>query len=228
VSLSRQLTFNLEHRPSLSGDDFLVAPANEAAVKWVDQWPDWPAQAVAISGPSASGKTHLAHVFQAKSGAEYITGSAITQSNARTLVLDNPALVIDDADQIATPVQEESLFHILNILKEQNKQALLIAQTPPSQWQIKLADLQSRLNALPHAAIQNPDEMLITAVMVKQFTDRQLRIEPGVIDYVLPRVERSFSAAQRFVSAVDDAALEEQRKITVPLVSKVLKTLENQ
>ncbi|MBT3557423.1 MAG: DNA replication protein [Rhodospirillales bacterium] len=227
MSPARQLTFDLDHRPALSGDDFLVASANEAAIKWIDQWPTWPAQAVAISGPSGCGKTHLAHVFQARSNAGYVTGNAISESTARSLVSDHPALVIDDADDLSSPEQEKGLFHVLNILKEQNKQALLLAKVPPSQWTSNLADLQSRLNALPHAAIDNPDEMLITAVMVKQFSDRQLRIEPGVIDYLLPRMERSFAAAQRIVTAVDEAALAEHRKITVPLVSAVLKSVND-
>lgn len=221
-----QLTFNLDHRPALAGDDFLVASANEAAVKWIDQWPDWPTHAVALSGPQGSGKTHLAHVFQARSDAGYISGANITEMNARALVEGHAALVIDDADGISEPAQEEGLFHILNILKEQNKQALLLAKTPPSRWPIKLADLRSRLNALPHVAIDNPDEVLITAVMVKQFADRQLRINTGVIDFLLPRMERSFAAVQKVVIAIDAAALAEHRNITVPLVSRVLKSLD--
>ncbi len=221
---TRQLTLDLEHRPALTGEDFLIAPANETAIKWTDQWPDWPGQALVVSGPPGCGKTHLGHVFQARSGAGYTTGKQIHEGNARSFVENHPALVVDDADHINTPSNEKGLFHVLNILKEQNKQALLLAQFPSSRWIVDLADLRSRLNALPNAIIDNPDETLITAVMVKQFADRQLRVDTGVIEFLLPRIERSFAAVQDIVSAIDAVALSEHRNITVPLASQVLRS----
>ena len=112
---ARQLTFDLAHRPSLSGEDFLIAPANVQAITWIDTWPNWPSQVMAISGPAQSGKTHLAHVFMAMSNAHLIDAADINQDMARNLVEGNSALVIDNADSIAGSAREEVLFHILKV-----------------------------------------------------------------------------------------------------------------
>lgn len=227
MNTARQLTFDLAHRTALSGEDFLVAPANAEAVAWIDKWPDWPGSTICISGPTGCGKTHLANVFMAKTQAHnlqahLIDASDINENNARSLVESHAALVIDNAHQIANSDREEALFHILNMLNETGHHAILCAQTPPARWKVQLPDLQSRLNALQHVPIQNPDEALLAAVMVKQFSDRQLRIDTAGIDYILPRMERSFSAVNTIVSAIDTLALREHRNITIPLIKKVM------
>ncbi len=228
MKTKRQLTLEFEHRPSLSGDDFLVAPANTEAIDWIDRWPDWPAQALAISGPAGCGKSHLAHVFMARSGARSVAIHDLDVARARTLVMEHPALVVEDAEAIAGSEHEESLFHILNVLRETGRHALITSRQPPARWSVKLADLRSRLNALPHVAISDPSDGLIAAVLVKQFADRQLRIDAAIIDYILPRLERSFRAVECVVDAIDKAALSEQRKITVPLVRHVLDAMDDQ
>ncbi len=232
MNRAHQLTFDLVHRSALSREDFLIAPANQQAVAWIDKWPDWPSQSLAISGPPGSGKTHLAHVYMAKSGAHLIDGSQINQINVRDLVETNPTLVIDNAEAVVSEdgadIHEENLFHILNLLKETGHHAVLCSITPPARWKVKLADLKSRLNALTHVAIADPDESLLAAVMVKQFADRQLRIDHGVIDYILPRMERSFRCVHHIVTAIDALALREHRNITIPLIRQVLDTLNQE
>ncbi len=226
MNSARQLTFDLAHRPSLSGEDFLIAPANSEAVAWVDKWPDWPANstpnALAISGPSGSGKTHLAHVFMAKTNAYMIEADAIESIDARHIIERNNAIVIDNADCIAGSIREEALFHILNMLKEMGHYALICSINPPSKWNVQLPDLKSRLSAMQHVPIQDPDETLLSAVMVKQFSDRQLRIDSAALDYILPRMERSFRAVNDIVSNIDKLALQEHRNITIPLIKRVL------
>jgi chromosomal replication initiation ATPase DnaA len=60
---------------------------------------------------------------------------------------------------------------------------------------------------------------------VKLFTDRQLTVEPHVIDYVLVRMERSMSAAERFVAEADRQALVLQRRVTRAIAGAALDTL---
>ena len=97
---------------------------------------------------------------------------------------------------------------------------------PPARWNFGLDDLASRLKAAPQAGIGPPDDGLIAAVLVKQFADRQLKVDDDVITYLLRRMERSFAAARSMVGAIDDLSLAERRNITVPLVRQVLATQE--
>ena len=217
-----QLALDFDHRPALGGDDFLVATPNAEAVRWLDAWPDWPGPALVIFGPAGSGKTHLAEVFRSKSGARPVGLRGLGDEAAPALMGDARACVLEDAEAAVARGLEEPLLHLYNHVKESGRHILLTAKQPPTRWGIVLGDLVSRLNTAGQAGIGEPDDALITAVLVKQFTDRQLKVDVEVISYMLTRMERSFDAARRMVGAIDDLALEERRNITVPLVRRVL------
>ncbi len=222
---ARQLAFDLPHRPALGAGDFLVAAPNAAAVAWLDRWPDWTAPGLvalpglALHGPEGSGKTHLLRVWQARSGARLIRRADLAG-------LDFPALaaapepVALDACEGALP--ERALLHLYNLLAGAGRHLLLAGREPPARWPIALPDLRSRLGALPAIAIAPPDDTLLAGILVKLFADRQLRVEAAVIDYLLPRMERSFAAAERLVGRLDASALALMRGITVGLARRVL------
>jgi chromosomal replication initiation ATPase DnaA len=214
----RQLPLDLGHRPALGGADFLVAPPNRDAVAWLDRWPDWPAPALALAGPAGSGKTHLAHVFAARSGAALIAPAALTVARVPDVLGAAPAAVLDDAED----AEEEAFLHLYNVLAERGGHLLVLAREPPARWGIALADLRSRLLAAPVAWLLAPDDALLSAVLVKLFADRQLPVGEEVIAYLVARLERSFEAARQAVAALDRAALAAQRRVTVPLVREVL------
>ena len=223
---TKQLSLNLEHRPALGGEDFLLAPSNQDAVAWLDKWPEWPSTGLIIHGPTGSGKTHLAQVFLAQSEGRVVKPEDILGDAVYSFAKE-PACVIEDADRfIGSAENEESLLHVYNALGESKRHLLLTARTPPSQWNIFLPDLSSRLNAAANVAIGAPDDTLITALLVKQFADRQLTVDESLIAYLIPRMERSFDAVQRLVDAADKAALAGQQKITKPLLGRVLQVIE--
>lgn len=217
-----QLAFDLEHRPALGEEDFLVAPCNNDAVEWIDRFPDWPTTALVVSGAPGSGKTHLTRVFMAKTNAMAMSVSTL-RDNAVPALPEADAIVIEDADTLATDdIAEEALFHLYNQAREAGTSLLLTAGTPPARWPLKLADLSSRLRTASSVTIGAPDDALLSAVIVKLFADRQLMIESSVLGYVIARMERSFDAARRFVADADRKALETKRRITVPLVRDIL------
>jgi len=217
-----QLLLDLGHRPSLAGDDFLVAPCNAAAVKWIDAWPGWPAPLVVIFGPSGSGKSHLAQVFLAKTGGRAISARDVARGEPARLFGDAPALVLDDAERALDRSGEEALLHLYNHARDVGRHLLLTAHRPPARWPTRLADLASRLKAAPHAAIGDPDDALIAAVLVKQFADRQLPVDDDVISFMVRRMVRSFAALRIAVERIDHLSLAERRRVTVPLARRVL------
>ncbi len=220
-----QLVLDLPVRTALGRRDFLVAPANREALAFLDRWPDWPAHAAILSGPAGAGKSHLAAVWQERSGArplrladvEVVLGGAS----------DVPAWLLEDVDRLLEGGEggagEELLFHLLNHLAGRPGALLMTARAPLGGWRVRLPDLVSRLKALPRISIAAPDDDLLAAVMLKQFADRQLRVDPAVPTYLLGRIERSFEAVAGVVDALDRTALARRRAITLPLAREVLK-----
>lgn len=217
----RQLALDLELRPALGADDFLVAPPNAEAVAFIDRYPDWSSTALCVVGASGAGKTHLAKVFMARTDARELTDADLTAGPE--IATDARALVLDDAARIAgNRAAEETLFHLFNRFRERGCGILLTATEPPARWPLTLPDLASRLRTAPAPLIGMPDDALLTAVLVKLFADRQIAIDADVLEYVLPRIERSYAAARGFVADIDKLALERKRRITVPLAREIL------
>jgi chromosomal replication initiation ATPase DnaA len=228
VNYNKQLPFDFEHRPSLSGDDFLISPSNQEAVAWLDKWPDWPSPLLILYGPPGCGKTHLSHVFMASSGAVQLTPELIKDFGVASLLNSQQNFVIDDG-KINTFVHlsEVSLFHLYNDLALRGGHMLITAESHPVNWAFKLADLSSRFKAAQAIGIGMPDDNLIKAVLVKLFSDRQVRVEISVIDYITTRMERSFDAARNFVRFANELALVEKKGITLALARQVLDDLKS-
>ena len=208
----RQLPLDLEYRPALGMADFVIAPGNRDAVAWIDRWPDWPSHALAIHGPKGSGKTHLAHVWQARSNAAFL-------SRAPAFEAQPPTAAILDAPQ---DWPEPALLHFYNRLRESGGHLLIVSELPTARWPVALPDLASRLASIPAVALSAPHDDLLVAVMAKQFADRGLEVNEDVLRYVASRVERSFAAAAEMVIRIDRAALAQQRKVTLALARECL------
>ena len=214
-----QLVLDLGHRPALAREDFLVAPCNETAVSWLDRWPAWPSPLLVLVGGPGSGKSHLASVWQAQSGASRLSAANLVAGDPWKWLRPTPACIVEDAP---VGLDEQALLHLANAAAESEGHLLITSTAPPSRWGVRLPDLASRMRAAQMAMLDDPDDNLLAAVMVKLFTDRQVAVTPEVIAYVVPRMERSFAAARALVAALDKAAMAERRAVTVPLARKVL------
>lgn len=218
----QQLVLDLAHRQALGEEDFLVSRSNAAAVELIDAWPGWSNPTNIVLGPEGSGKSHLANVWRLRSGAELV--SAGTLSDAFTAALpEGGAVVVEDIERGIA--DEQALFHLLNRARESKLSVLVTSRAAPGDLTFRIPDLRSRLRALPVVELDPPDETLLKAVLVKLFCDRQLTVEPAVIDYLSLRMERSMQAAARVVASVDRLALAMHRKVTRPLAAEALAAL---
>lgn len=214
-----QLTLALSHPASLAREDFMVGPCNAAALDAIERWPDWPGRTLALVGPRGSGKSHLAAIWAARAGARMIAASALDEAAAPAALASGAVLVEDAA---AGAVNERALFHLLNIAREEQGYVLLTAESAPATWTLRLADLASRLRAVPVVTIGPPDDALFRTVLVKLFADRQLTIDEALLVYLERRVERSIVAAQAVVAALDREGLRQQRPVTRALAAELL------
>ena len=217
----RQLPLDLGHGTGYSRDDIVVSAANAEAVALVDRWPQWPAPVVILAGPAGSGKSHLASIWREQSDASRVSprriGEAVAALGAR------PAL-IDDID--AAPIDDNALFHLINAVRGAGSFLLLTARRFPSAWGVVLPDLASRLKAAATVEIHEPDDMLLAGVITKLFADRQVEVEPHVVQYLVRRIERSLATAMRVVERLDRAALEQKSRITRALAAEVVSAMD--
>lgn len=216
----RQLALALDHTENLTRDDFLAGPSNAAALAMLESWPDWPNRVMALAGPGGSGKSHLAAIWAAQSGARFLSARALPETHLPA-ALATGALVIEDIAEDG--LDERALFHLLNLARQDDAWLLLTARTPPTQWKLGLADLASRLRAVPCSTLAAPDDALLRAVIVKLFADRQLAVDEALVGYLASRIERSFAAARAAVALLDQEALRRKRPVNRALAADLLR-----
>jgi chromosomal replication initiation ATPase DnaA len=223
---ARQLVLDLPARPALGRADFYITPANALALAQIDAWPDWPEGRMAVIGPEASGKTHLVHVWAGRAGARILPASRLADLDPLGIAAD-AAVAVEDAEALPaleTGVEaEEVLFHLCNRLHSGGGSLLLTGKHPPARWGLRLPDLSSRLRIAGVARLDAPDDELLSAVLLKLFADRQVEVSADLVEYLLPRMERSFSGAEKLVNSLDRAALSRKRAITPRLAAEVLR-----
>ena len=218
-----QLPLGLPGRAAMSRADFLRAPSNALALAAIGDPAGPPQGKLVLTGPEGAGKTHLAQIWARARGAVWIDPrDLVAELPAQLAARAGAAVVIDDADHVAGTEAEEALFHLHNHLQSSGGALLLTARSPVRDWGVRLPDLQSRLAATTHVALQPPDDTLLAAVLVKLFNDRQIRISPQLVDYLLARIERSLAQAQRVVAALDARALAQKRPVSRQLAAEIL------
>ncbi|MBN8958383.1 MAG: chromosomal replication initiator DnaA [Rhizobiales bacterium] len=218
---ARQLALALAHNESFALEDFLPGPPNAAAFALVTRWPDWPSPVVALAGQEAAGKSHLAAIWAEQAGARFLSSRALRGADLPA-ALATGALVVEDIAPDA--LDETALFHLLNLVREESASLLLTARTAPAGWRLATADLASRLRAMPVATLGAPDDATLRAVFVKLFADRQLTVDAPLLDYLLSRSERSFTAARTTVERLDGEALRLKRPVTRALAAELFRT----
>ncbi len=216
----RQLALALPHAESLTRDNFLEGPANEAGLALVESWPDWPNRIMLLVGPEGSGKSHLASIWAERSGARSTSAHALTAA-AVPGALATGALVVEDLKP--GDFDERAMFHLMNLAREDEAYVLMTARIAPSAFAVELRDLRSRLRAVPAVSLLPPDDLLFRSLIVKFCADRQLSVDEPVVSYLSTRIERSYAAVRRAVELLDTEALRLGRPVTRALAAELLR-----
>jgi chromosomal replication initiation ATPase DnaA len=215
--LSEQLPLSLPHGNATGWDDLVVGDPLHAATAIIRRWPDWPSPVVVLTGPEGSGKSHLAALWRARSGAQPI--HPLADSEAVAQAAEGPVL-FEDADR--EPFDETTLFHVINAVRSNATSLLITARSWPMGWNVALPDLASRLKAATVVEIGPPDDALLLQVLFKLFADRQLTIDERLATYLVSRMERTLAAAQSIVDRLDRLALARGTRVTRALAAEVL------
>lgn len=216
--MARQLRLSLGGAAERSRDAFVAGPSNRQALESLDAWPRWHGGALVLVGPAGSGKTHLAGAWAQTAGA------AVLDRAAPDLELARGPVLLEDVDRGAPA---EALFHLINLAARPGGGLLLTARRPPSAWPAELPDLRSRLNALPIAEIEPPDDTVLEGVLRRFFRERHIRPPEAVYPYLLRRIERSIPDAAEIVRRLDEAGDDAWKPVTRALARQILQADED-
>jgi len=217
--LSRQLRLKLERHEPFSRKALVVSASNRQAVTALDAWPAWHGGVLALVGPEGVGKSHMAQSWARTVKARTIPAEGPVDFAA----LAGAPVLYEDADR-GVADRQETLFHLINMAPQPGGGLLLTGRTAPTAWPAALPDLRSRLNALPVAEIEEPDDAILETLIRKFFRERNIRPGDDVIPYLLRRIERSAPKAREIVIRLDEAADAEGRAISRALARQILDT----
>ena len=208
-----QLRLSLERAVDYAPHAFVVSDSNALAVRTLETWPDWRGGALALIGPPGCGKSHLAAIWAARARAAHLSPGGMDALRS------SGPLLLEDADG---RLADETLFHLLNLAARPGGGLLLTSRLPPSHWPAELADLRSRLNALPVAQLAEPDDTVLIAMLDKFFRQRSIRPSEELLAYLVYRIERSALSAAEIVARLDEAAYAQGRAVSRSLARSVL------
>lgn len=217
--MPQQLTLHFGAEPHFGREEFVRAPANAAAADFLDRWPEWPSRVAVLTGPEASGKSHLVAIRAGEGGHDiYDAGDLDWHALAASLHGEDLILI----ENCGEGIDEAGLFHLINAVTSAGAHLLLTARTPPAEWGLHLPDLISRLRAATPIAISEPSDDLLAAIMAKLFADRQMLVDPTVIRYCILRMERSYRAARDVVGELDLLAFQRKSGVTRAVAAELL------
>lgn len=219
--MSGQMSFPLPRRNRQGRSDFFVGEGTTQALAMIGNDEGWPDGKLALVGEGGSGKSHLVAIWGDETGAHILSTGDVADALPRLIEETGARVAVEDIDQIASD-DEEPLFHLHNHLRASGGKLLITGRSPPNRWRIALPDLASRLSAATVVEIATPDEATMTAVLAKQFDDRQI-VPPGdLVAYLARHLPRSYAAARSVVEELDRLALDSARPLTRNLALSII------
>ena len=218
MNSDKQLLINFDFKKDYSNQDFYVTKSNSDAYNLINNWPRWIKKTVNLYGEKYSGKTHLSKIFEEKISCISIKSEEFS-NDTLTKFKTKQALIIEDYSQ---NISENLFYSLINAVEQENKYLLITSLIPINRFKFKLNDLISRINNTLYIELQKPDDELIYALLVKNFSDRQINIDKKIIDYIIRRINRSYKDIFMFIYNVDQMSLKRGKPINLSIIKKIL------
>ena len=219
--MTDQLILKFPANKAYFKEDFYVSSSNNEAFKLIESWPKWIKKAVNIFGPVGSGKTHLTSILKNKTSLITIESDKLDDEIFFKFKLKE-VLIIENLNE---NISENLLFSLYNVSLQDNKYLLITSKKPINKLNFKLPDLRSRLNSTTIIGIDLPSDELISVILSKNFSDRQIEVEKKHIDYIIKRIDRSYEKISQFISTIDKYSLKKSSPFSLKLIKEVLKMI---
>ena len=215
-----QLIIEFKFEKNFKDQDFYVSKSNEHVYKMINIWPKWEKKFLNIYGQKFSGKTHLTNIFKKKNTAFKVDARKLNNNILDELKLNQNIIIENLNDNI----NEEILYSIYNLVDLEDKYLIITSNIPISKINFKLQDLKSRCNNFIISKIDDPDDDLIYALIIKNLSDRQILIDKKLVDYIIKRIDRSYGKISNFIYKIDEISLKEKRPIDFKIIKTALET----
>ena len=213
-----QLLFNFNYSQNFNYDDFFVSKSNYFAFQLIEKWPKWEKNILNISGEKFSGKSHLANIFCNKNKCIKIIEDQLNDEILKKLKL-HENIVLDDFNNLT---EERLLYSLFNLVDHDNKYLLINSIKPINEMNFDLNDLKSRSKNCLFAKIDKPDDELMFALILKNFSDRQIEIDKKLIDFIIKRIDRSYGKIADFIYKIDELSLKNKKPINFKAIREIL------
>ena len=219
--MNNQLILKFPSQQAYKKEDFYVSSSNQEAYDYICSWPKWLKRIINIHGPSGSGKSHLVSILKTKTSCLKVNSNDLNEKIFSKFKI-NETLIIENLDE---KISEKLLFSIWNVALQDNKYLLITSRKPIVNYKFKLKDLLSRINSIISIGINLPSDDLISVILSKNFSDRQIKVEKKHIDYIIKRIDRSYEKISQFIMTLDKYSLKKGAPFGLKLIKEVLKMI---
>ncbi len=219
--MSDQLILKFPEHRAYKKEDFYVSPSNQEAYDFINSWPKWIKRIINIYGPSGSGKSHLSSILKTKTKCLEILPKELNE-NVIFEFKTKEVLIIENFNE---KIPEKLLFSLWNVALQDNKYFLINSIKPIISYKFKLPDLMSRIKSSLTIGIKLPSDDLISAIIAKNFSDKQIKVEEKHIDYIIKRIDRSYEKISQFILTLDKYSLKKGSPFGLKMIKEVLKMI---
>ena len=213
-----QLLLDFDYEQNFRDDDFYVGKSNYFIFELINKWPKWEKNILNISGEKYSGKTHLTNIFLKKFNGISIKSSLLNDDNLKT-IKPYQNIILEDLN---LDVNEKLIYSLFNMIDQDNKFLIITSIKPITEINFQLDDLKSRTKNCLLAKIENPDDELMFALILKNLSDRQITLDKKLIDFIIKRVERSYGKISEFIYKIDEISLKKKKSIDFKIINEAL------
>ena len=213
-----QLLLDFNYEQNFKDDDFYVGKSNYYTFEIINKWPKWEKNILNISGEKFSGKTHLVNIFLKKFNGIKIESNLLNNGVLKT-IKPFQCIVLED---LTLEINENLIYTLFNIIDQDNKFLIVTSNKPIVEIDFKLQDLRSRTKNCLLAKIENPDDELMFAIILKNLSDRQITLDKKLIDYIIKRIDRSYSKIFEFIYKIDEISLKKKKSIDFKIINEAL------
>jgi chromosomal replication initiation ATPase DnaA len=214
-----QLLLDFDYKQNFKDDDFYVGKSNYHTFELINKWPMWEKKFLNISGDKYSGKTHLTNIFLKKFNGIRIE-SALLNDESLKEIKSYQNIILEDLD---LNINEKLIYTLFNAIEQDNKFLIITSTKPIVEIKFELNDLRSRTKNCLLAKIENPDDELMFALILKNLSDRQIMLDKKLIDFIIKRVERSYGKIFEFIYKIDKISLKKKKSIDFKIINEALK-----
>ena len=215
---TNQTLIKFDYDKNFKNSDFVLSKSNKHIYNFLDRWPKWERNFINIIGQKFSGKTHLINIFIKKNKGISISGQFLNEEDLKKIsIYEN--IIIED---LTSNINEKLLYSLMNLVEHDNKYVIITSLNPIVNIDFKLADLKSRAKSFLLLNIEQPDDELIFGIILKNFSDRQILLDKKLIDYIVKRIERSYSKIHNFIYKIDQLSLKKKKSIDFKIIKEVL------